>query len=139
MLYTHYPPGLSRRLAYSNHLRNRRTTTALRTRPARYNVRISPVIRRQRHNVIPDINFLSYESLVRLQDVKVGLINKNLINKSSVSVYKKLNDEVCVICQDDISKGDVIRTLNCKHIYHLDCIDTWFIENKKCPTCKYEI
>ena len=138
MLYTSYPPGLHRRLAYSNYLRNRRNNPILRTRPARYNVRVSPII--VRHNIIPDITFFNYENLIRLQDVKIGLINKNLINKSSVSVCKNYNkDDVCVICQDEVSKGDIIRTLICKHLYHLECIDTWFSENKKCPTCKNEI
>jgi hypothetical protein len=128
MNYLLLPPGLTRRIAYSNYLENRR-------RERRYINRylhISP-IRRENINRID----FTYESLYQLQDVKIGLISKNILNKTEVKI--NTNDNFCVICQEDIQKNSIIREINCKHSFHINCIDNWFIENKKCPMCKFEI
>jgi len=144
MNYINLPPGRKRRLAYSNHLLNIQT--------ARRESRIPTVeqLRRQRRtihqsqihlevsydiyyrNIIPSYNILS-----ELKDVKVGVQFKNLVDKSKIGKCDKKS--FCVICQDDIEIDDIIRIIDCKHNYHINCIDKWFIENKKCPMCKFEI
>ena len=44
----------------------------------------------------------------------------------------------CVICFDDIKKGDKIMILNCagKHFYHEICIKTWLKTKVRCPICR---
>ncbi|KAI0304307.1 hypothetical protein B0F90DRAFT_1235870 [Multifurca ochricompacta] len=37
----------------------------------------------------------------------------------------------CAICLDEFVKGDRVRVLPCKHIFHLDEIDEWLIQLKK--------
>ena len=76
MNYLHLPPGLTRRMAYSNYLENRR-----RRRFNNIYLHISP-IRRQNINRVD----FSYESLFQLQDVKVGLISKNILDKTQVKI-----------------------------------------------------
>ncbi|KAG5885214.1 hypothetical protein JTB14_012237 [Gonioctena quinquepunctata] len=39
----------------------------------------------------------------------------------------------CVICLEELSKGDVIARLPCLCIYHKTCIDQWFDVNRSCP------
>lgn len=63
---------------------------------------------------------------------KKGLVKKGLM-LSCVENSEGL--DFCVICQDDIYL-DIVRKLSCKHVYHIDCIDKWFIDNTICPTCK---
>jgi hypothetical protein len=137
MNYLLLPPGLDRRIAYSNYLDNRRRERRrnnIHTSPINTNIylHISP-IRRQNINRID----FSYESLFQLQDVKVGLISKNILDKTQVKINR--NNDFCVICQEDIKKDIIIREINCKHSFHINCIDNWLVENKKCPMCKYEI
>jgi hypothetical protein len=46
----------------------------------------------------------------------------------------------CTICQDDMSEGNTIRTLNtCQHTFHISCIDTWLTSNVRCPVCRHDI
>jgi hypothetical protein len=46
----------------------------------------------------------------------------------------------CTICQDDMSEGNTIRTLNtCQHTFHISCIDTWLASNVRCPVCRHDI
>lgn len=39
----------------------------------------------------------------------------------------------CVICFEDLVKGDTIARLPCLCIYHKGCIDKWFEKNRSCP------
>ena len=155
MNYTTLPPGRTRGIVYANNLLSRRrrrinlrTSPILYTRPYVLHRLLSPhpsrhisPIRSMIRYVPPpprvDI-FDDYVFLTQLQDVKVGLLTKNLLKNSTV----KLNEnetEFCVICQDNIDIDDIVRNIKCSHTFHIDCIDNWFTENKKCPTCKYEL
>jgi len=37
----------------------------------------------------------------------------------------------CAICLSDFVKGDKVRVLPCRHIFHLNEIDEWLIQRKK--------
>ncbi|KAI4296864.1 hypothetical protein L6164_036784 [Bauhinia variegata] len=43
----------------------------------------------------------------------------------------------CSICLGAILEDTTIRVLpNCKHVFHVDCVDTWFGSNTTCPICR---
>ncbi|XP_057552688.1 RING finger protein 11-like [Hippopotamus amphibius kiboko] len=48
---------------------------------------------------------------------------------------EKIQEE-CGICWLDFVCGDPIRSLPCKHVYHLDCIDEWLTRSFNCPYCR---
>jgi hypothetical protein len=99
-----------------------------------------------------------------LIDIEKGVISKNLLEKSKVVYYGEgrglraqvpsPNDEpscptqhensvgldsLCCICRENFEYIDITRQLVCEHIFHINCIDTWFTKNKTCPECRYEI
>eukprot|EP00878_Enallax_costatus_P030934 GHUV01033750.1.p1 GENE.GHUV01033750.1~~GHUV01033750.1.p1 ORF type:complete len:171 (+),score=67.90 GHUV01033750.1:670-1182(+) len=47
----------------------------------------------------------------------------------------------CSICCEDYAAGDVVRVLPCKHRYHIECVDRWFLSatdysrEPACPMC----
>ncbi|KAJ4753744.1 E3 ubiquitin-protein ligase arkadia [Rhynchospora pubera] len=45
--------------------------------------------------------------------------------------------ERCVFCLSDVSDGEEIRELRCRHIFHRACLDTW-LEHRwaTCPICR---
>jgi|LakMenE18May11ns_1017337.scaffolds.fasta_scaffold00077_6 hypothetical protein len=45
----------------------------------------------------------------------------------------------CSICSDDYKDDDTVSTLNCKHIFHKNCIEEWGHYNPVCPVCKASI
>ena len=140
MSYKDLKPGRARRLAYANtirsnlhrhiHTQRRRELfqdvifqyTSNHYQSQLYNLQTSPLY--------------DYEILSELPTVKCGLISKTLLQKSHISTSNKLS--FCIICQHDIYL-DVIRTLQCSHIFHVECIDRWFTENNKCPQCRFEL
>ncbi|CAG9323999.1 unnamed protein product [Blepharisma stoltei] len=47
--------------------------------------------------------------------------------------------KTCCICFDDLEEGILVRKLVCKHIFHANCIESWFVNAEgfpKCPVCK---
>ena len=137
--YLQLPPGRQRGIEYANYI-EARTLTRRRINRMRYlNSHISRLPHRtpiRINNIQNNLNIdgFSYERFSQLEDIKVGLINKNLLNNSKVTNNFDNYDFLCVICQDDIEISDIIRILKCNHMYHIYCIDKWFTENKKCPT-----
>lgn len=75
----------------------------------------------------------NYEVMSQLEPVKLGLVSKDLVEKSIIRNSHSL--ELCVVCQELIFL-DIVRELDCKHCFHVDCIDTWFINKNDCPICK---
>lgn len=53
-----------------------------------------------------------------------------------VTIHERESDDCC-ICLEPIPKNSQIRALSCKHVYHLECLDRWLLEDKnnKCPLC----
>lgn len=40
------------------------------------------------------------------------------------------------ICLETVNKDDVIHALPCKHVFHRQCLETWFLEyHNACPVC----
>ena len=84
---------------------------------------ISPILSLTRYTpprIIQHNSYDDYIFLTQLQDVKIGLLTKNLLKNSTV----KLNEnetEFCVICQDNIDIDDIVRNIKCSHTFHIDC------------------
>lgn len=158
MNYKDLYPGRQRRLAYSKLIDNRNNRN-----------RLGRNFTNQRRNAIISLNedvssfsiarnaifeiasenlnedTWTYENLVELNEnnVQIGLVNKNLVEQSTVEL-NLFEDNFCVVCQENIDTNiyletSIIRILKCTHCFHIKCIDTWFTENNKCPTCKNEI
>ena len=148
--YVNLPIGLNRRLSYSYYVKSRaRLQRRIYQEPLEYRGMVFPV----------DYNFNN------LIDIEKGIISKNLFEKSNVKLHEfdcncKCNCEFecnfecnpefecdfeckcqleCAICREKIYQGEIIREIQCKHVYHINCIDLWFTENKTCPQCRLEI
>ena len=49
----------------------------------------------------------------------------------------KPSEMQCSICHCMIESGQIIRKINnCNHIFHHQCIDTWFLNHSSCPLCR---
>ena len=43
----------------------------------------------------------------------------------------------CAICLAEYTRGDEIKVLpQCRHVFHVHCIDTWLGSHSSCPTCR---
>ncbi|KAL7068774.1 zinc finger, C3HC4 type domain-containing protein [Cryptosporidium serpentis] len=45
--------------------------------------------------------------------------------------------DTCIVCRDLLYIGS--KMLPCGHIFHLDCLKSWLIQQQTCPTCRATI
>jgi hypothetical protein len=49
----------------------------------------------------------------------------------------KFNETMCIICLKDFKNNEIC--LPCGHVFHGDCILTWFEKKMECPCCKIRL
>lgn len=53
--------------------------------------------------------------------------------------------DCCGICYEDYASGDAVRVLPCRHRFHIECVDRWFLSSTDysrapaCPMCNAEL
>lgn len=53
---------------------------------------------------------------------------------------KSSDDELmCSVCLEQVSAGELIRSLPCMHQFHASCIDPWLRQQGTCPVCKFRV
>lgn len=86
----------------------------------------------------------SLQSLSQLSDflrpVVIRPTEEQLAENTYVYRSEVAHQENCAICQDPMEAGQETRTiLACSHCFHRDCIDRWFQEHVRCPTCRRDV
>jgi len=90
------------------------------------------------------------EELLRMEEQLNGLnnggnigANQEHINARTLSYkYGKrtiLIDEKCTICLCEFDHNDDVRRLPCMHLFHIECVDRWLTQSKRCPICRIDI
>lgn len=148
--YRMLPPGRERRLLYSQSRQSNPTNISNHQNQTRHRQRLTERLEQQAEGYrfafsrlelnytdspLIEHDYFSYENLSLLESVKTYLISPKLLQHSIVNIDK--TNSFCVICQDTCT-NTIVRVLSCKHTFHINCIDTWFTENKICPLCKFE-
>ena len=81
----------------------------------------------------------TYYDIDDLSDSNESGVNREILNLRSRVFINELRYNECVICKNNFECEDLIRTLPCKHQFHINCIDRWLQNNNKCPICKKKI
>ena len=85
---------------------------------------------------------MNYEQLQELGD-RMGAVSKGYSPAKIAKLRPKANfdhiGEVCPICLEKIEIASLYKTLNCRHLFHGDCIDKCLESSKKCPCCSEEV
>ncbi|KAK3226669.1 hypothetical protein Dsin_006531 [Dipteronia sinensis] len=107
---------------------------------ARYCMRI-----RQRSNTtassvsqtLPDHNNLQFSNGV---DEKILITIPILSYSTNETNAFRVDQSECVICLGELEDGEMVRLLpNCRHAFHVTCIDDWFLGHSSCPVCRSPI
>ncbi|KAG0463962.1 hypothetical protein HPP92_020031 [Vanilla planifolia] len=54
--------------------------------------------------------------------------------------YAEVTDEVCAVCLSEPKEGEVMRMLpECRHAFHVLCIDRWLRSSRTCPVCRADV
>lgn len=101
---------------------------------------------RSRQGRRPDIGFLVHLlGVLSGRESNTPRLNRNQLTSLPSSKYKKNpnnpsnENNSCTICQCEYEENEDVRNLPCTHMFHKECIDTWLVQNNKCPLCRHEI
>lgn len=47
-------------------------------------------------------------------------------------------DNVCIICREEMTASST-KKLPCNHIFHRNCLRSWFQRQQTCPTCRLDV
>eukprot|EP00914_Ancora_sagittata_P007003 GHVO01013889.1.p1 GENE.GHVO01013889.1~~GHVO01013889.1.p1 ORF type:complete len:564 (-),score=67.35 GHVO01013889.1:435-2126(-) len=67
------------------------------------------------------------------------ILMKNIETKFADATAEDLaRDDTCVICRDALILGNCKR-LACSHVFHVECLKSWFVQQQVCPTCRADV
>ncbi|KAJ0228671.1 RING-H2 finger protein ATL5 [Hirschfeldia incana] len=80
-------------------------------------------------------------SLSAAQSSSLSPLDPKVLEKIPVFVYSfethKSPPEECSVCLSEFEEEDEGRVLpECGHVFHVECIDTWFRSRSSCPLCR---
>ncbi|CAF2049201.1 unnamed protein product [Brassica napus] len=75
------------------------------------------------------------------QSSSLSPLDPTVLEKIPIFVYSakthKSPPEDCSVCLSEFEEEDEGRVLpKCGHVFHVDCIDTWFRSRSSCPLCR---
>ncbi|KAL3832819.1 hypothetical protein ACJIZ3_007555 [Penstemon smallii] len=45
----------------------------------------------------------------------------------------------CAVCLSEFEANEQLRFLPCSHVFHAECVDSWFLTSRTCPLCRSAI
>jgi hypothetical protein len=100
------------------------------------------------NNSIGAANHSNYELFLRLAEligparprhVPLDAVDRALpaVKYIALKSSRVVGDETCRICLTDYERDDDVRPLQCDHLFHKYCIDTWLSKHvNSCPLCR---
>ena len=119
-------PGLERRLAYSQYIRQNTRQNTRQQNNSQNRFRLT------RRNAISIIGRNIYQNYTDTNGISLA----NLFNKSEIHLIENFD---CPICQDPENENTIIRKLKCNHEFHIYCIERWLCKEMTCPICRINL
>ncbi|KAK0584237.1 hypothetical protein LWI29_009858 [Acer saccharum] len=86
---------------------------------------------------LPDHNLHQFSNGV---DEKILITIPILSYSTKETNAFRADQSECVICLGELEDGEMVRLLpNCRHAFHVTCIDDWFLGHSSCPVCRSPI
>jgi len=65
--------------------------------------------------------------------------NMNTLYPDATAEELANTDNVCIICREEMVAGSSTKKLPCNHIFHKNCLRSWFQRQQTCPTCRLDV
>ncbi|XP_073136459.1 putative RING-H2 finger protein ATL71 [Henckelia pumila] len=73
---------------------------------------------------------------VVIDEATLSSYPKMLFSEAKIK-HKDSTAACCSICLADYKNSDVLRVLpDCRHLFHLKCVDPWLRSHPTCPVCR---
>lgn len=65
--------------------------------------------------------------------------NMNTLYPDATAEELANTDNVCIICREEMTVPSLTKKLPCGHIFHRNCLRSWFQRQQTCPTCRMDV
>jgi len=65
--------------------------------------------------------------------------NMNTLYPDATAEELASTDNVCIICREEMTVPSLTKKLPCGHIFHRNCLRSWFQRQQTCPTCRLDV
>ena len=67
--------------------------------------------------------------------------SKNILARESLKIGQEIQQIMKKIVEGNFDPDQCkIRVINCKHVFHSECLDTWLLQHDyKCPHCREKV
>jgi E3 ubiquitin-protein ligase synoviolin len=90
--------------------------------------------------------FFKYRQLIASMDRFDNATADDLMSSASAEAGEDTdanvsnnNNNICIICRDEMMVGDCKKLPGCQHIFHKSCLREWLVQQQTCPTCRSDI
>lgn len=85
-------------------------------------------------NIILTITYYIDDAIARPKTIEIEELEKNVPKLEANGTEGE-----CPICLVDIEKDEILCRLQCKHLFHCDCVTEWLTKySNECPMCRKE-
>jgi len=64
--------------------------------------------------------------------------NMNTLYPTATAEELSTTDNICIICREEMVAAST-KKLPCNHIFHGNCLRSWFQRQQTCPTCRLDV
>ncbi|XP_058759066.1 probable E3 ubiquitin-protein ligase RHG1A [Vicia villosa] len=92
---------------------------------------------RLRDEVLSTLQHLQNGRSVRIEDLLIldySIVLNVLDSQERIDMLHSIDDWPY---EEDYAEGDITGRLDCRHIYHFECIKQWLLQKNICPICKH--
>ncbi|TVU33270.1 hypothetical protein EJB05_25062, partial [Eragrostis curvula] len=69
-----------------------------------------------------------------------GLTDADIDDALPASPHERRRVVTCSVCLEDVRGGEMVRSLpECRHLFHVRCIDVWLHLHATCPLCRSDL
>ena len=109
------------------------------------------LFRSLRHPIFLEQNEHVVEDLLRMEEQLMGFVHSTTIGATQEHIDRETlsyrftkrpdagAEEKCTICLCEYADDEEVRRLPCLHLFHIECVDRWLRQNKRCPMCRMDI
>ncbi|KAI3990104.1 hypothetical protein MKX01_018765 [Papaver californicum] len=90
---------------------------------------------RQTTRTVNTTSMISLEEQEESGGVRLSLSDLQNLSSFKYEIVEPTQD--CIVCLERLIKGESCRRLpRCKHVFHVNCVDSWLIQVPSCPFCR---
>ena len=72
-------------------------------------------------------------------NIQQFILYKRKLKRLEIKYTNQYNFNQCTICIENFNENEKIIKLNCDHLFHKQCIQTWIKQKEMCPNCNHPL